>query len=60
VRQLLPSANLRVLTDQPGSVVNDDPAVIEAAIGYSRQFPIEEGFRKTIHAVRAKHNLPAV
>ena len=60
VRQLLPAAALRVLTDRPGTVANYDPSVTEAAIGYSRRFTIEEGFRKTINAVRAKHNLPAV
>jgi nucleoside-diphosphate-sugar epimerase len=60
VRQLLPTANLQVSTDRPGTVANYDPAVTEAAIGYSRQFTMEEGFRKTINTVRAKHNLPAV
>jgi len=57
---LLPTANLQVSTDRPGTVANYDPAVTEATIGYSRQFTMEEGFRKTINTVRAKHNLPAV
>jgi len=60
VRHLLPEADLRVTADRPGVVANYDPSVTEAAIGYSRQFSIEEGFRKTINAVRAKHGLPAV
>ena len=60
VRQLLPEVNLRVTTERPGIVAHYDPAVTEAAIGYSRQFSMEEGFRKTINAVRAKHGLPAV
>jgi nucleoside-diphosphate-sugar epimerase len=60
VRRLLPDVNLRVTTERPGIVANYDPAVTEAAIGYSRQFSMEEGFRKTINAVRAKHGLPAV
>lgn len=60
VRRLLPDANLRVEVSRPGTVANYDPAVTEAAIGYSRQFSMEEGFRKTINAVRAKHGLPAV
>jgi UDP-glucose 4-epimerase len=60
VRHLLPEADLRVTADRPGVVANYDPSVTEAAIGYSRQFSMEEGFRKTINAVRAKHGLPAV
>jgi UDP-glucose 4-epimerase len=60
VRQWLPEVNLYVMADRPGIVANYDPSVTEAAIGYSRQFSIEEGFRKTINAVRAKHGLPAV
>jgi nucleoside-diphosphate-sugar epimerase len=60
VRQLLPDVNLRVTTERPGVVAHYDPAVTEAAIGYSRQFGMEEGFRKTINAVRAKHGLPAI
>jgi nucleoside-diphosphate-sugar epimerase len=60
VRQLLPAANIEVRSERPGVVANYDPAVTEAAIGYSRQFSMEEGFRKTINAVRAKHGLPAV
>ena len=60
VRQLLPEVNLRVTTERPGIVASYDPAVTEAAIGYSCQFSMEEGFRKTINAVRAKHGLPAV
>jgi nucleoside-diphosphate-sugar epimerase len=60
VRRLLPEVNLRVTTERPGTVAHYDPAVTEAAIGYSRQFSMEEGFRKTINAVRAKHGLPAI
>jgi nucleoside-diphosphate-sugar epimerase len=60
VRRLLPNANLQVETSRPGVVGHYDPSVTEAAIGYSRQFTMEEGFRKTINAVRAKHGLPAV
>jgi nucleoside-diphosphate-sugar epimerase len=60
VRRLLPNADLRVEAHRPGVTGNYDPAVTEAAIGYSRQFSMEDGFRKTINAVRAKHGLPAV
>ena len=60
VRRLLPNADLWVEANRPGVTGNYDPAVTEAAIGYSRQFSMEDGFRKTINAVRAKHGLPAV
>jgi UDP-glucose 4-epimerase len=60
VRRLLPDANLRVEADRPGVTGNYDPAVTETAIGYSRQFSMEEGFRQTINMVRAKHGLSAV
>jgi hypothetical protein len=36
------------------------PSTTEAAIGYSPQFSMEEGFRRTINMVRAKRGLPAV
>ena len=35
-----------------------DPSTTEAVIGYSPQFPMEEGFRRTINMVRAKRGLP--
>jgi nucleoside-diphosphate-sugar epimerase len=60
VRRLLPHADLRVEANRPGVVANYDPSVTETAIGYSRQFSMEEGFRQTINMVRAKHGLPAV
>jgi nucleoside-diphosphate-sugar epimerase len=61
VRRLLPQADLRV---EPGrrqiGTMRYDPSVTEAAIGYSPQFTMEEGFRRTINAVRAKRGLPPV
>ena len=60
VRQLLPQANIRVTSGRQSGRMRYDPSTTEAAIGYSPQFPIEEGFRRTINMVRAKHGLPAV
>lgn len=60
VQRLLPEANLRVEASRPAVYGNYDPSVSEATIGYSRQHSMEEGFRKTINAVRAKHGLPTV
>jgi hypothetical protein len=34
--------------------------VTEAAIGYSPQYTMEDGFRKTINTTREQHGLPAV
>jgi nucleoside-diphosphate-sugar epimerase len=60
VRELLPDADLRVETDRPDIVHNFDSSVTEAAIGYRRQFSMEEGFRETINAVRAQQGLSPV
>ncbi len=60
VRQLLPQADLRVEAGGSRRGVRYDPSTTEAAIGYSPQFSMEEGFRKTINTVRAHHGLPAV
>jgi len=60
VRQLLPQADLRI---EPGGThrgIRYDPSRTEEAIGYSPQFPMEEGFRQTINLVRAQHGLPPV
>jgi hypothetical protein len=37
-----------------------DGSVTEAAIGYSPQYTMEDGFRKTINTTREQHGLPAV
>jgi nucleoside-diphosphate-sugar epimerase len=60
VRQLLPDADLRVETDRPDIVHDFDSSVTEAAIGYRRQFGMEEGFRQTINVVRAQQGLAPV
>jgi nucleoside-diphosphate-sugar epimerase len=60
VRTLLPQADIRVTPGRQGGHPRYDPSTTEAAIGYSRQFPMEEGFRRTINIVRAKRGLPAV
>jgi nucleoside-diphosphate-sugar epimerase len=62
VRRLLPEADLRVDTDSRArdTTMRFDAAVTEAAIGYSPQITMEEGFRRTINAMRAKHGLPAI
>jgi nucleoside-diphosphate-sugar epimerase len=60
VRQLLPDADLRVETDGPDIVHDFDSSVTEAAIGYRRQFSMEEGFRETINVVRAQQGLSPV
>jgi UDP-glucose 4-epimerase len=60
VRQLLPDATLRV---EPGGThrgIRYDASVTEAAIGYSPQFAMEEGFRSTMNMARAQRGLPAV
>jgi nucleoside-diphosphate-sugar epimerase len=60
VRRLLPQAELQVDANRSGSQVRYDGSVTEAAIGYSPQFTMEEGFRRTINAMRVKHGLPPV
>src|SRR5262249_26346627 len=60
VRQLLPRASIRVTAGRQSGRMRYDPSTTEAAIGYSPQFPMEEGFRRTINMVRAKRGLPAV
>lgn len=60
VRQMLPQADLRLTGSRSKRHSRFDPSVTEAAIGYSPQFSMEEGFRRTINTVRAKHGLPAV
>jgi UDP-glucose 4-epimerase len=60
VRRLLPEAKLEVLPGGRHRGIHYDASVTEAAIGYSPQFPMEEGFRKTINMVRAQHGLPTV
>ena len=60
VKRLLPDADLRVEDGHTIGAMNYDPSVTEAAIGYSPQFTMEEGFRATINAMRKKHGLPPV
>lgn len=60
VRQLLPQAAIQVQSGGSRHGIRYDASMTEAAIGYSPQFPMEEGFRKTINMVRAQHGLPAV
>ncbi|MBM3224947.1 MAG: NAD(P)-dependent oxidoreductase [Candidatus Tectomicrobia bacterium] len=60
VRTLLPQADIRVSPGRQSGHMRYDPSTTEARIGYSPQFPMEEGFRRTINLVRAKHGLPAV
>jgi nucleoside-diphosphate-sugar epimerase len=60
VRQLLPQADIRVAPGRQSGHMHYDPSTTEAVIGYSPQFPMEEGFRRTINMVRAKRGLPAV
>ena len=60
VRRLLPDADLRVEDGVTIGAMNYDPSVTEAAIGYSPQFTMEDGFRATINAVREKHGLPQI
>ena len=57
VKRLLPDADLRVEDGHTIGAMNYDPSVTEAAIGYSPQFTMEEGFRATINAMRKKHGL---
>ena len=58
VRQLLPQADIRVHPGRQSGHMRYDPSTTEAVIGYSPQFPMEEGFRRTINMVRAKCGLP--
>jgi UDP-glucose 4-epimerase len=60
VRRLLPDADLRVEPGGSHRGIRYDASVTEEAIGYSPQYSMEEGFRKTINAVRAQHGLPPV
>ena len=60
VKRLLPDADLRVEDGQTIGSMNYDPSVTEAAIGYSPQFTLEDGFRATINAMRRKHGLPQI
>lgn len=60
VKRLLPDADLRVEEGLTIGSMNYDPSVTEAAIGYSPQFALEDGFRATINAVRRKHGLPQI
>jgi nucleoside-diphosphate-sugar epimerase len=60
VKRLLPNADLRVEAGRSSGTMRYDASVTEATIGYSPQFTMEEGFRRTINAVRAKHGLPPV
>jgi nucleoside-diphosphate-sugar epimerase len=60
VRRLLPQVDIRVTPGRQSGHMRYDPSTTEAVIGYSPQFPMEEGFRRTINMVRAKRGLPAV
>lgn len=60
VRLLLPDAPLEVLPGGNHRGVRYDASMTETAIGYSPQYTMEDGFRKTINMTRALHNLPAV
>lgn len=60
VRQLLPDASIQV---EPGGThrgIRYDRSMAETAIGYSPQFTMEEGFRKTINMVRTQNGLSEV
>lgn len=60
VKTLLPQADIRIESNTAVRTMRYDPSVTETAIGYSPQFTMEEGFRRTINAMRAKHGLPPV
>lgn len=60
VRQLLPEADLQVSPGGNHQGIRYDGSVTEAAIGYSPQYMMEDGFRKTINMVRAQRGLPPV
>jgi nucleoside-diphosphate-sugar epimerase len=60
VRQLLPETALQVSPGGTHRGIRYDGSVTESAIGYSPQYTMEEGFRKTINMTRKQHGLPAV
>lgn len=60
VRQLLPEAALQVSPGGAHRGIRYDGSVTESAIGYSPQYTMEEGFRKTINMTREQHGLAAV
>jgi hypothetical protein len=60
VRQLLPEADLQVSPGGTHRGIRYDGSVTESAIGYSPQYTMEDGFRKTINMTRKQHGLPAV
>jgi nucleoside-diphosphate-sugar epimerase len=60
VRQLLPEVELQMSPGGTHKGIRYDGSVTEEAIGYSPQFPMEDGFRKTINMVRAQRGLPPV
>ncbi|GIX47431.1 MAG: nucleoside-diphosphate sugar epimerase [Candidatus Tectimicrobiota bacterium] len=60
VKRLLPAAQLDVQPGGRGGPMRYEMATTEAEIHYSPQVSLEEGLRRTINALRAKHGLPPV
>jgi hypothetical protein len=60
VRQLLPEVDLQLTPGGTHKGIRYDGSVTEEAIGYSPQYQMEDGFRKTINMVRARRGLPPV
>ena len=60
VKHLFPNAQLEM---QPGTwdgAMHFEMATTEAEINYSPQFSLEEGLRRNINMLRAKHSLPTI
>ena len=60
VRHLLPNAQLEVQSGTWGGPMHFEMATTEAEINYSPQYSLEEGLRRNINTLRAKHGLPAL
>ncbi len=60
VKQLLPTAQIEVHPGGWGGPMHFEMATTEAEIHYSPQFSLEEGLRRNINMLRAKHGLPPI
>ena len=60
VRSLLPDAELEVLPGVRDGSAGYEPEATKRAIGYEPAFPLREGLRRTIAALRAQAGLPPV
>ena len=60
VQELLPAAEIRVLPGVRDGSAGYELETTEQEIGYRPEFPLRQGLRRTINALRSKHGLPTV